>query len=669
MIMVMVMLVAAGSAFAEAPKLGQDKGKVILSWDEFVKITGYDPAKKGSQVVTIPWKEVEKLLGVKKITRLSKSATVDLPWKDFKSLLESSINRRVRAEKIAAPPTDYIVASSVYDGKLTADGATFTLKLKVNVLREKGWKRIPVLPINVAIVKTTLPAGKKAYLNSTGRYYELLTSDSGMMDLTVEFRVKVKRSGGINTVAFSRVSRGSSMINLEVAGKEVDVKVHSSQSLATTADKGRTLVAATLPSGAGVSIAWERALKKVKVPTRMYAQTHTLVSVADAMLLCKATVNYNILHSAVRELKLTVPAGASVLTVACPQMQDWRVDKGVLTVVLAREVIGSYSLRVAYEQQARKLATVPVLVAKGVHRDRGFVGVVALANVEITAGKVKGATPLDVRQLPYAITSMTNQPVLMAFRYVGKDFSIPLAIRKHSEVSVLVTIADNVLYTIMQLNDGRRMTRAIFSVRNNRNQFLRVQMPAGAEIWSSAVGGKSVSPAKDESGNVLIPLIRSSARSSELASFPVELVYVETPDGVAPAAGKIRVNLPTLNVPVMQVMCEYYLPSEGSYIVKGGLFGKDKSGFSGPIRVVKNFAAKVAGRGAAVVRRNAPKQARKMQSRMDRQMRQKARAAGARPIRVKLPINGKLFKLQKILALPGDKLYFEVKYSGWKVAK
>ena len=139
------------------------------------------------------------------------------------------------------------------------------------------------------------------------------------------------------------------------------------------------------------------------------------------------------------------------------------------------------------------------------------------------------------------IASMTGQPVLLAYRYVGNNVSIPLTIKKHGEVPVLVTVGDSVLYTIMQLNDGRRMTRAVFSIRNNRNQFLRMKMPSEAEIWSASVGGKNVSPAKDAAGNVLIPLVRSIRTSSELAAFPVELVYVETPSKVVPAnfAGSI----------------------------------------------------------------------------------------------------------------------------------
>ena len=38
-------------------------------------------------------------------------------------------------------------------------------------------------------------------------------------------------------------------------------------------------------------------------------------------------------------------------------------------------------------------------------------------------------------------------------------------------------------------------------------------------------------------------------------------------------------------------------------------------------------------------------------------------------MKVQLPITGKHYKLERILVLPKDKLWFEVTYSGWKATK
>jgi len=664
-VMVLGWGVSAGAAAPAAPA-AETQGQVTLSWDQFVKITGYDPTKKGGQVITVKWDEIEKLLGVKKIDRVGAAATVDLPWTEFRALLEYS----VKAEKgdTTPPPADYVVTSGTYEGTLSSDSAEFVATMEINVLREKGWKRIPVLPAAVALKSSKLPDG--VHLNVQGANYEILTNKTGKIPVQLTFAVAVTKSGGMNSVSFARALPGSSVIKLTVDGDKVDVKVSGAQSLSVNAAQGKTSVAAAMPTGKPVQITWERAIPKAPAaPTKLYAETATLVSVADGLLICQESVNFNILHTPVRELKLSVPKGASVLTVSASGLQDWRVDKdGALSVTLARETIGSYSIQISYEQAAAAQDSVPVPVirATGVQREKGFVAVVALANVEIEAGKVAGATAIDASRLPGALTAMTNQPILMGFRYVGEKIDIPLGIRRHGEVSVLATVADSVLFTGMQLSDGRRMTKATYSVRNNRRQFLRLEMPAGTEIWSVSVAGKAATPGKDAEGKVLIPLVRSKSGAGELAAFPVTVVYVQAPgEGkTTPASGKLRVDLPVCEVPVMHVMYNLYLPAEGNYTRGWGA-----SAFDGPVQVVEEFASMSTSAGVAVIARKPAQQAAQMQKRFNQQVDARARATGATPIRVSLPVKGTHFKLQKILALPGDKLWFEVGYSGWKVPR
>jgi len=653
---VVVGLLAAGATAGEAPK-PMDKGQVILSWDEFVKITGYDPTKGGPQAITVPWSEVEALIGIK-IQGVEKATTVNLPWQEFKALLEWSLKSKGAK---APPPTDFIIASTEYGGELTDDGATLTLKAKIEVLREEGWTKIPLLPATVALTKTTLPDG--VYLHSSGDKYELLTNKTGSLDIEIAFSVAVEKEAGVNRVTFPRVAEGSSVLDLSVAREDVEVKVAQAQSLVARSADGKTQVAAALPAGVPLTISWERALPKVeKAPTRLYAETQTLVAVAEGVLLCQETASINILHTGIRELKFDVPAGTSVLDVSGTSVQDWRTAQGgELTVLFSKEMIGSQSVQITFERPATDSVEAPVIRPQGVEREKGFVGVVAVTNVEIAAGQVTGATSIDVRELPAELVAMTNQPILLGFRYVADTFALPLTIKKHAEVGVLVTIVDSALFTAMQLEDGRRMTKAVYSVRNNRNQFLRLKLPEDAEIWSAEVGGNTVSPAKDEEGNVLIPLVRSAAGARELAAFPVDLVYVQTPDKPVARRGTVRVDLPTVGAPAMHVMVNYYVPPDARYRKGWG-----RSPFAGPLRHVDGFTTLATGPQAEVIRRDAANQVAQMQQQVEVQVDRQARKAGATPIRVRLPINGKLFRFEKILALPGDQLWFSVDYSGWE---
>ena len=642
---------------APATDVEAESGKVILSWEEFVKITGFDAEKKEPRMLTIPWSEVEALLGVK-VERVGQETTVALPWQEFKALLEWSVQRDKKPE--VPPPTDFLVASSEYTGMLTDDGAEFTLKMKLEILRKKGWKRIPILPATVALTDVTLEDG--VYINADGQAYELLTERTGPVNVTCQFSAAVEKVAGINRLVFPRVVAGSSVLDLTVDRADVEVKVANAQKVVSTTAEGKTHVAAALPTDVPLSVSWERALPKVaKMPTKLYSETRTLVAVAEGILVCQEGVSFNILHTPVRELKLDVPANVSVLTVTGSNVQDWRIsDAGELTVVLGRETIGSYELSITYERLAKESLEIPVIRAAGVERERGYVSVVALANVEIQGGEITGARSIDVRQLPSDILGMTSQPILLAYRYVEPEFKIPLTVKKHGEVGVLVTIVDSELFTAMQLNDGRRITKALYSVRNNRNQFLRLRMPKGAEIWSVAVSGKPVTPALDKEDNLLIPLVRSTG-AGELASFPVEIVYVESPEEPAKESGTIRVDLPESDVPVMQVMYDYYLPREGDY--EGGWF--TRRGFKGQLRKVSAFTQTSTGTQQVIV--NSADQVRELQQQFDQRMQRAIRTGGGTPMKVKLPITGKNYKLERILVLPQDRLWFELTYSNWDI--
>lgn len=662
---VVVGLVAAGALAGEAAK-PREKGEVVLSWDQFVKITGYDPATKGGQAITVPWKEVQDLLGIT-VEPLGAATTVALPWQEFKALLQWSIDRKA-GKPTAPPPTDYVVKKSEYGGELTDEAAKLVLDAEIQVLKAKAWTRIPILPGTVAITSAELPDG--VYLNTQGRQYELITDKTGDLAAKIEFSVKVDKEAGTNRVTFQRVVPASSVVDLSLAREDVDVEVAGAQWLSVKSAQGKTQVLAALPAGAPLTVSWERALPKVeKVPTKLYAETQTLVAVAEGVLLCQETVHLNILHTPIRELTLKAPDKVSILDVSGSGVQDWRTGQGgELKVVFAKEVIGAQTVRVTFERPGTDDAEAPVIRPQGVEREKGYVGVVAMANVEIAAGDVQGATSLDVRELPGELVAMTNQPILLGFRYVADAFTIPLTIKKHAEVSVLVTVVDSVLFTAMQLPDGRRITKAVFSVRNNRNQFLRLAMPKTVgwevELWSVEVGGNTVAPAKDEEGHILVPLVRSAAGARELASFPVDIVYVETPAKPVKSYGTMRVDLPAVDAPVMHMMVSYYAPAEGRY---SGGWGR--SPFSGLMKHVEEFASLATGERAEIVRRDAAKQVAQMQQQVEQRIDAQARKAGVTPIRVRLPIHGKHFKFEKILVLQGEALWFAVAYSRWEVGE
>nr|HPJ40161.1 hypothetical protein [Spirochaetota bacterium] len=220
----------------------------------------------------------------------------------------------------------------------------------------------------------------------------------------------------------------------------------------------------------------------------------------------------------------------------------------------------------------------PIITGSGVKRDKGHIGVVALTTIEVKGDKTEGAHTIDARDLPPEILGMTTQPVLLAYRYVQPDFNIGLNIGKHEDIDVLLTVIDRSHITIMQTLDGRRIARAVYNVKNNRNQFLRLTMPENAEVWSVAVAGKSIQPAIDNDGRLLLPLVRSVGKGG-MSTFPVEIIYAE--NGVKPddkGRGEEHIDMPICSEPVMHMMVSLYVPDQGKY-----------SSFEGTLRNVERF--------------------------------------------------------------------------------
>jgi hypothetical protein len=659
----MVLLIAGTAARAEqkAPA-ADDKGQVVLPWDLFKKITGYDEARAPGEagMFTLSWEEVEGLLGMK-IQNMGQ-AKVRIPWQEFKALLAWSLEQK---QKGGPPPADFAVTAADYQGELTKDGAVFTATFKVSVLKEKDWKSIPILPATVAIQEVTLPP-EGAYLRLNNNMYEVLTTSAGALEIKVKFAVAVTEQAGSLALRFDRVPSSTCILDLRVAQTGVDIRVTGAQSVVKKEEGGATRVAAALPAAQPVQLSWERAIPEAeKVPPKLYAETQTLVAVGDGIIVCRERINFNILHSGVRVLKLKVPDGVSILEVKGDRVRDWRVTQSELSVALSNEALGDYVLNVTYEKPGAAAAAgvpAPVLRTVDVVREKGHIGVVALANVELSAPKLTGATAIDVRELPPEMIAMTGQPILLAFRYVAETFDIPLAIKKHEDVSVLVTLVDSAVMTTMQTMDGRRITKVVYNVRNNRQQFLRLAMPEGVDIWSASVSGKSIRPAKDEQKRILVPLVRSEGISSGLAAFPVEIVYVEKTDDPArkpPPTGTLHIELPRASEPVTHLMVNLYLPKEGKYTRPWS----SELWLDGPLTAVKEFRRLMGMPDQPPI--DAQVAANAIQAAAQAQADAVVTHAGATPIRVNLPIDGQLFRLEKILVLD-DPLFIDVHYSGWE---
>lgn len=582
---------------------------------------------------------------------------------EFLTLWEKTRDRDVES------PIDGALASVRYagdvlfeDGKPTS--ALFKARAHVEILKTKGWARVPLLPATVALQSAKI-GGREAPVVIEGGFYTLVTDRRGAVDLDLVFGVSVTTSEGQSGLSFQLAPSGATEVELAVPTKEdLDFTVVGAQLESDKVVGGDRVVKATLPATGSLTVQWQREIPEAeKKAARVYAEVQTLVSLGEGVLRANTVVQNTILFAGVDTLAYDVPKGMTVLDVSGPGIRDWKLgENGRLDVVLNFAAEGSYVLGIELEKAMTddsKSLVAPVVVPVGVERNKGYVGIESRGNLEIAAAKVDGATPLDVRALPGAILGITDQPLLFGYKYVGTKPAIELATGAHAEVDVLVTLIDQTVARTMWTREGRRLTKVSYQVRNNRRQFLRLTLPAGAELWSASVGGRGVQPAKGSDGRVMVPLLRSQEQGGVLSAFTVDVVYVEKGSATADGGrGSFAASLPRPDAPSTYVAWTVYSP-EGTKV--------HRLGADGSLRRVKHLSNPIpvqsyVDTGAVAQAQMLPEQA---NAPVGNTMAGGALGQGAAPVDVMLPLAGVATNYEKLLAFGEDEtLTVSFKYHG-----
>ena len=567
-----------------------------------------------------------------------------------------------RAEETQAP-IDFAISSARYQGEVQLrDGepyaAVFTARLRIDVLRSKGFVKVPVLPATVALESAKIGAVEADVVIENG-FYTLVTAQRGALILDLTFGVGITSAEGASGLSFQLVPAGATTAQLSVPAREdLDFTVTSAKLQSDKVVGDKRVVEATLPSTGSLAIQWQREIPKAaQQAARVFAEVHTLVGLGDGLMRATTTVQYTILFAGVERLQLKVPKGMQMLDVVGNGVRDWKLDEsGNLNVTLNYAAKGVYPLRFEMERVIGPQATdlgAPIAVPVGVDRTKGFVGVESRGNLEIKAGAVANATPVDVRALPAAILGITSQPVLLGFKYLGGDVVIPLAAAQHEDVDVLVTLLDETRARTMWTPEGRRLTSVKYRIRNNRRQFLRLALPKGAELWSASVGGRAVQPAKASDARVMVPLVRSQAAGGELAAFEVEIVYVEA--GAAPSSrgrGEFRAELPRPDAPSTYVAWTVYAPNEAKV---------RKWTVDGTLRRVRYLSNPIPAEDMNYVQAANPE----VTMQANQQANVGSLGDGAVPVQVSLPLQGREINFERLLALD-EALEVHFKYRGLK---
>ena len=344
-----------------------------------------------------------------------------------------------------------------------------------------------------------------------------------------------------------------------------------------------------------------------------------------------------------------------------------------LDVYLNYGMKGNLTITLTYERnigEGSVVAEVPWVKAVGAERENGYFGIAAKTNVELAVNKMDKVNLIDVKELPSSIWGSSSSPILLAFRYLNHPFSITIDVTRHEEVPVLIAAVDAAEYLSLVTDEGKVLTNATFHVRNNVKQFIRLDLPKDATLWSAFVAGKPVKPAKDKNGSILIPLEKSQLQGEGLALFPVEVVYLAKGSKMK-TFGQLKLDLPKTDIPISELFWNVYFPANYTYF-----------GFGGDVKQVKGRYTPFSAVGGLVSRSKAA-QSLKMemeevgqvasqyapqQVAMDafEQKSWQGQRKGALPIKISIPQQGTRLSFSKLLVTEKENPHLIVKYTHYR---
>jgi len=575
------------------------------------------------------------------------------------------------------PPvlSSYAIYRTDYNAELEDNVVTVKGKAIFEVFR-KGLTQIPLLSSNVGLIDVSVNKAASFVTMQGGRYY-LVIDKPGRYNLDMEFLIKAsrEREGGPGSFSFEVIPAPISQFEFTMNEQEVEIFVDPSIRLEIKREPKQTVAWAVMPNTNTISVRWTKALPKetitpVKLEPKVYVDTSTYASIGEGLIRCQTAMNYSILQSEIPNMRIALPEDVSILEVQGRDLRDWKasVEAGVqyLDVYLNFGVKGNYVLNLTYERkigEGSAVAEIPWVKAIGAEREKGYFGLAAATNVELAVNKIDRVTLIDVKELPAAIWSSTANPILLAFKYLNHPFSIVIDVTRHEEVPVIVAAIDVANYVTLQTDEGKSLTKAVYQMRNNVKQFIRLVLPKNATLWSVFVSGKPVKPAKDKSGNILIPLEKSQFKGEDLAQFPVEIVYLDKLPKMG-WLGSLRLNLPQTDIPVSQLEWTTYLPLDYAYFNFGGDvkplatqgWGAGLRGFQGVLMESRQVVMKRTKDYERLGEQFAP-QAQVFYDEM-----QSAKMKGVLPIKIDIPEQGRLFRFSKLLIAEKESPWLSVSF-------
>jgi len=573
----LVVILAGAGVFAQDVR---ESGAVKIGWEEFRKLLELDKDE-----FVLSWEEFQKILaqtGFKYVPPFAlKEEKVVLTRSQFTRLLDQM---KPPADPVVQPPAEFLMTKAAYRGVIREGSAQFRAEFDLEIFAgPKGaYIDIPLFPTHIALKKVQFDGRPALVVVKNGRH-TLTTDAKGSRRITVDFAMKAQTDQGPWTLSFPIPQTAVTVFEIDIPFKDIEVEIAAAQELDLSERGGLTHVTALLAPMNAADVRWRKRPQEVaKGPAKVYAETISLLSLEDDALRVQAQVSLSILQNTISSVVLRVPDGYNVLDVGGGGIEDWREVKtkegAEIEILFEYPKKGQFVLSLT----AERLLPGPSLAVdfegfavRDAVRETGFLGIELKSTSEVTLGTIEGLDRLDVSELPPALINRSQKPLLFGFKYLRHPYGLDLEIAKHEELPVIGTVVDSASGVTLFTEDGKLVHRIVYSVRNTSKQFMELELPAGAQVWSVFVAEEPAKP-RFHGSKILIPLNRSAQGATGLAAFEVELVYFERASRFG-WTGRKDSRFPVPDIIVSQMLWSVYLPQGYGIVRFGGTVEKERA--------------------------------------------------------------------------------------------
>jgi hypothetical protein len=542
-----------------------------------------------------------------------KSGQVLLSWEELKTLLDEieGLKKNIehlkaeQAKKDKAPkeslPVEYTLTHSHLTGEVKGRSVHFKGEFAVQVLKA-GWIKIPFFENDVGIESVSVTVQEtvgQENPQTVGQFvrtvqgYDLLVKGPQSFAIEVKFRVPIEVNELTYTLSFQPPRAVINQISLQIPEKGVNVIQKTAHTQLTQVNE-LTTIETVLSERESLKLSW-KVEKDSSLNRKSRAVLHSLASVDKSEITVFSTLVLKHIAS-LKKIAFRFPLNVEIINVSSLEIEQWSIEKledvQLITLVGETDPRSAINIDLSYRLRLAALPTeiaIPTVEVIGTDSFEGIMGVEALGNLEVDAKPLKTGVLMPAKNLPKSLWEKAANPLLYGYQFYGTSFRPVLSIKGYEDIQTVVANVDLVDCVTHRTLEGKSITRIQYFIRNNDRQFLTLRLPKNSRLWQAFLNGKPVKPAQKDSGEILIPMKKSSSQGGELESFALEMGYISEVNKLS-LKGDILNQLPAIDIPISYLRWTLYLPEYYDY-----------SRFEGLLKQVKDFS-----KGATLPHLNQP---------------------------------------------------------------